>query len=76
MKFAKKPAKQKTTPKKSGGGTAVPAQNMTRPAGERCVLCGAETGVLPTQPLSLRPDYVAGCGQLCADCFDKLYKQE
>lgn len=54
----------------------MPAQNMTRPAGERCVLCGAETGVLPTQPLSLRPDYVAGCGQLCADCFDKLYKQE
>lgn len=40
---------------------------------ERCVLCGAETGIRKDTPVSLRRGYVEGGGQLCRDCWRRLY---
>jgi hypothetical protein len=35
---------------------------------ERCVWCGADTGVLATTPVTKRQNYVEGAGQLCGPC--------
>ena len=40
---------------------------------EKCVCCGADTGIPKTVPLSERNYYVEGCGQLCENCFAELY---
>ena len=39
---------------------------------ERCVLCGAETGIRKDTPVSLRRGYVEGGGQLCPGCWRRL----
>ncbi len=35
---------------------------------EICVLCGADTGVPTELSVSLRKNYIEGCGQLCERC--------
>ncbi len=38
-----------------------------------CVLCGRETIYDFTTPIDQRTFYVSGAGQLCRECFYKLY---
>lgn len=40
---------------------------------DRCVCCGCDTGVAADTPVVQRADYVVGSGQLCRDCYIKLY---
>lgn len=40
---------------------------------DKCVLCGRDAGVPADMPVSERKNYVKGCGQLCEDCFYRLY---
>ena len=40
---------------------------------EICVLCGKPTGILRDRDISLRDCYVEGAGQLCRDCYFKVY---
>lgn len=40
---------------------------------ERCVLCGKQTSVPVMMPVSERAYYIEGCGQLCAECYQKVY---
>ena len=41
---------------------------------EKCVLCGADTGIPVTTPIEEREDYIQGCGQLCAPCRRKIHR--
>lgn len=41
---------------------------------EKCVLCGADTGIPVTTPIDDREDYIQGCGQLCASCRRKIHR--
>lgn len=40
---------------------------------ETCVLCGKETEYDINTPLEVRRWYVEGSGQLCGDCWYKLW---
>ena len=40
---------------------------------ERCVCCGCDTGVPYDTPISRRVHYIRGSGQLCGECYLKLY---
>jgi hypothetical protein len=40
---------------------------------ERCVICGKRTDVRKNIDIKDRPTYVAGAGQLCKDCYKRLY---
>ena len=40
---------------------------------EQCILCGKDTGVPFSTPVSLRKNYLRGCGQLCNKCYTELY---
>ena len=40
---------------------------------ERCVLCGRETDVPLDLPIARRDCCIEGGGQLCRDCWQKLY---
>jgi len=40
---------------------------------EICVLCGKQTDVHRDTQIDLRNYYVAGCGQLCRDCYNSSY---
>ena len=40
---------------------------------ERCVVCGAMTDVPQFLPIENRSCYVEGCGQICRQCYRKLY---
>ncbi len=40
---------------------------------ERCVLCHVVVDVPRTLPVTLRQYYVDGAGQLCQECYDKVY---
>lgn len=40
---------------------------------EKCVRCGAETPYKINYPVDLRRWYVDGAGQLCSDCWNKLW---
>ncbi len=42
---------------------------------ERCCLCHRKTDVPVSLPIDLRKYYVEGAGQLCADCFHKVYTE-
>ena len=42
---------------------------------DKCVLCGRDAGVPADMPVSERKNYVKGCGQLCEDCFYRLYRR-
>ena len=39
---------------------------------EHCVLCGKEISVEKDLPLSLRKNYIEGCGQLCDTCAEEI----
>ena len=45
----------------------------SRTAGEHCVLCGHPTGIHAESPVDRRDYYVEGAGQLCRECWQKLY---
>lgn len=38
-----------------------------------CVICSKDTGIPKTTDISYRNFYVEGAGQLCGDCWDKVY---
>ena len=40
---------------------------------ERCVLCGKETDVPLSLPIDRRDCYVESSGQLCRDCWQRVY---
>ena len=40
---------------------------------ERCILCGRLTGVLKNKPVAGREHYIEGAGQLCRECYRKMY---
>ena len=40
---------------------------------ERCVLCGKQTNIPVMMPISERAYYVEGSGQLCPECYQKVY---
>lgn len=40
---------------------------------DRCVCCGCDTGVATDTPVECRTNYIIGSGQLCKDCYIKLY---
>lgn len=44
---------------------------------EKCVMpsCGKDTGVDRNTHIDLRYYYVEGAGQLCKDCYEKIYKK-
>lgn len=41
---------------------------------EVCISCGSFTTVPILQDVSIRHHYVEGAGQLCADCWQKIYE--
>lgn len=40
---------------------------------ERCVLCGRQTEVLRESPIGERKYYVEAAGQLCEECYGRVY---
>ena len=40
---------------------------------EKCVLCGKHTNIPVMMPISERAYYVECCGQLCPECYQKVY---
>lgn len=40
---------------------------------ETCVMCGKETDVLKVSHINNRTTYVEGAGQLCVECYTKVY---
>lgn len=40
---------------------------------ERCVLCGIQTTVRKDMHIEFRENYVYGAGQLCWECWKKVY---
>ena len=40
---------------------------------EKCVCCGADTGIPRSAPLKDRKYYIVGSGQLCGNCYFELY---
>ncbi len=40
---------------------------------DHCVLCGKETEYLKNTPVDEKNYYVEGGGQLCQECFSKIY---
>lgn len=40
---------------------------------ENCVFCSKDTKVLRCTPVDLRFNYVDGSGQLCDECFVRIY---
>jgi hypothetical protein len=42
---------------------------------EKCVSCGLNTGYSINDHVDSRKTYVDGAGQLCSDCFIKVYKK-
>jgi len=41
---------------------------------EKCVRCGADTPYTINTHIDMRKNYVEGAGQLCEDCYNKIYK--
>ena len=40
---------------------------------ENCVLCGVETEYDKETQIDLRLHYIEGAGQLCPECWSKIY---
>ena len=57
-----------------GGGYTMASETSENTAEktEQCILCGKDTGVPFSTPVSLRKNYLRGCGQLCEDCCAEL----
>lgn len=45
------------------------------PEMDNCIVCGKETEYSKTTPIDLRYYYVEGAGQLCKECYEKIYKK-
>lgn len=43
---------------------------------EKCIRCGKETEFDIHTPVDRRKNYVDGSGQLCEDCWKKLYLKD
>lgn len=43
---------------------------------EKCIMCSKVTDYYITDNIDRRNYYVEGCGQLCKECFDKVYLKE
>jgi len=43
---------------------------------DNCVNCGKETEYKRSVPVDFRDHYVEGAGQLCPECFNKIYKEK
>lgn len=39
-------------------------------------MCGKETPIELTTPIELRQYYVECAGQLCKECYEKIYNQD
>lgn len=48
-------------------------RQMTDNGNDRCVYCGNDSGVPHGTPIAERKNYVQGGGQLCSNCYLKLY---
>ena len=48
----------------------VPARDQAQL--ERCVRCGAITGVDKNSPIDTREHYISGCGQFCRSCYFEI----
>ena len=46
---------------------------MKKPLREQCVVCHKDTIYHREEHISFRLAYIRGVGQLCFDCYDKLY---
>ena len=42
---------------------------------EYCILCHKGTGIDFYTDIKKRKYFVIGCGQLCADCYNELYRR-
>ena len=42
---------------------------------EKCINCGTDTQVPVDKPVDVRYHYVEGAGQLCEECWNKIYKK-
>lgn len=40
---------------------------------DKCVTCDAETPYTENTHIDYRNFYIEGCGQLCQNCYEKLY---
>jgi hypothetical protein len=40
---------------------------------DKCVSCGTETVYDKIDHIDFRIGYIEGAGQLCLDCYDKIY---
>ena len=43
---------------------------------EKCVRCGIDTGIEVNTPVELRSNYIDGSGQLCQECYKKVYGKD
>ena len=43
---------------------------------DKCVLCGENTPYTESTHIDYRNFYVEGCGQLCGECWDKVYSDK
>ena len=55
---------------RTGKGRAEPGDSAGK---EYCILCGRMTEAAKEQPVSEREYYIEGAGQLCRNCYGKLY---
>jgi hypothetical protein len=44
-----------------------------KPKTEKCVYCGVDTNIPIHENIDLRAHYVEGAGQLCKECYDKIF---
>lgn len=51
-------------------------QSKTELKTEVCVSCGLNTHVDKNMDVTLRLFYVEGAGQLCKDCYEKVYRED
>ena len=40
---------------------------------DKCVVCGKDTKVPKDLPIDYRQYYVEGAGQLCKECYERIY---
>lgn len=43
---------------------------------EKCVLCGKNTNIEETTKIKQRKYYVSGSGQLCKECYNKIFNKK
>ena len=43
---------------------------------DKCVICKCDTPYTENTHIDYRNYYVEGCGQLCAECYNKVYEEK